>query len=165
LAKLATETDDNDDAIGDILKANDQCERIVNQYKSIFENDSSLLKIPDNDVNLVNLSSATFSHEDIISNNNNNDSIRQSTYDPLRDLEELFSKPTQSQTNDLINKLYEKNNNDQNSFDFKISNATSVIPPMVLHSVNHTQNIKQNKNVSETSRFFFFYKCFNLFTY
>ncbi len=165
MAKLATETDDNDDAIGDILKANDQCERIVNQYKSIFENDSSLLKIPDNDVNLVNLSSTgSYLLEDSHnpSNYNQNNSNQQSAYDPLRDLEDLFSKPTtiQSQEKNLINQLYEENSNNQKPFDLKVNNlstvASTLIPPLVIHQ-NINQNIMQNKNFSETSRIFFIF--------
>lgn len=159
LVKLATETDDNDDAIGDILKANDQCERIVNQYKSIFENDSSLLKIADNDVNLVNLSSPASS---LLEDSHKNNSNQQSNYDPLKELEDLFSKPTsttfQSQKNDLLNEIYENNNNNTNqkSFDMKMNNLASVIQPLTSNSVNATQflnqNTKQNKNISETSR-------------
>lgn len=159
LVKLATETDDNDDAIGDILKANDQCERIVNQYKSIFDNDSSLLKIPDNDVNLVNLSSPASS---LLEDSHKNNSNQLSNYDPLKELEDLFSKPTsttfQSQKNDLLNEIYENNNNNTNqkSFDMKMNNLASVIQPLTSNSVNATQflnqNTKQNKNISETSR-------------
>lgn len=37
LIKLATETDDNDESIGDILKTNDSCDTIMKKYQAVFD--------------------------------------------------------------------------------------------------------------------------------
>jgi hypothetical protein len=118
LVKIATETEDDDEAINDILKTNDQCERIINQYKLIIlkevngvRNSSQL-----DDVKLVNLN-AISSLEDVdlyganqrksnphnnslLLNNsftsepaNNTSSTKSSSYDPLKELQDLFATP------------------------------------------------------------------------
>ena len=65
IVKLATECDENDESIGDILKANDQCERIMNQYKSMFDRD---------DVKLVNIST-TIANRTTSTDTNENSSL------------------------------------------------------------------------------------------
>jgi hypothetical protein len=61
LIKLATETDDNDDSIGDILKTNDACESLIKRYQivigtnySTFNNDDALVNLNLNENESVN---------------------------------------------------------------------------------------------------------------
>lgn len=187
LVKLANETDDNDDAIGDILKTNDQCEKIINQYNAIFDKSSlslqaaSFLKPPiiDNDVNLVNLSSPINSllfdddpHHQRYSTTNasNNNNV---SFDPLKELEDLFAKPSgnpanttqQNQINQLLfmnnNNNNQKNtNNDAVSFDFTNfsgvnsnsipSDIAGLIQPLITS--NGVKQAKSNSSTTDTPK-------------
>ena len=42
IIQLATETEENDETIGDILSSNDQCESVLSKFKRIFENLANL---------------------------------------------------------------------------------------------------------------------------
>jgi len=75
LIKLATETDENDDSIGDILKTNDSCEAIIKKYHAVFDS-----KFYPDDA-LVNLNS-------LVDEAPVND---QTKTDSSKDLEDLFS--------------------------------------------------------------------------
>ena len=69
IVKLAMECDENDESIGDILKANDhQCERIMNQYKSMFD------MFHRDDVKLVNIST-TIANRTTSTDTNENSSL------------------------------------------------------------------------------------------
>jgi hypothetical protein len=96
IVKLATECDENDESIGDILKANDQCERIMNQYKSMFDRDD--VKLVNISTTIANRTTPTDNNEnsslvdhDLIGNfSNTNNNKMSSNYDPLKELQDLF---------------------------------------------------------------------------
>lgn len=150
MVKLATETDDNDDAIGDILKANDLCERIINQYKEIFEKGSSVPKTSDNDVNLVNLSMDSNFLDG--SNETNSKDLKiydqKINYNPLKELEDLFSNPTIESTQSELQKYNYDFMGQLNKKPF--DNGTGLVSLNNVQSQIY-QNSKTNKNTIETS--------------
>jgi hypothetical protein len=113
LVKLANESEDNDDSIGEIIKTNEQCERIIGQYKLTFLNERGSSVVHD-DVKLVNINeddsssleispSSSESFSPSSSTNKQPSSNKQSksaaagtsnnsaNYDPLKELQDLFS--------------------------------------------------------------------------
>lgn len=114
--KLATETDDNDDGIGDIIKTNETVERILNQYKTIVGSENLLFVEIEDDKMLTSESNDSLrqSKKSIVNNN----SISPNKYDPLKELQDLFSTPlstTTSATSDLP-PVYASFNNSNNEF-------------------------------------------------
>ena len=110
IVKLATECDENDESIGDILKANDQCERIMNQYKSMFDRDD--VKLVNISTTIANRTTSTDNNEnsslvdhDLIGNfSNTNNNKMSSNYDPLKELQDLFiSKQSDTSNASSIN--------------------------------------------------------------
>jgi hypothetical protein len=168
LVKIATETEDDDDAINEILKTNDQSERIINQYKLIIlkevngvRNSSQL-----DDVKLVNLNAvASFEDTDFngqkTSNASNNSLLlnssltsepgqtrssesKGSNYDPLKELQDLFATPNTEQRNGGYH-----GSNDFNEFTFSSgtnSNPTSNIENL-LSSISINPGQSQTKPV------------------
>lgn len=41
IIQIASEIDENDDSIGTVIKSNDECESVLNKFKSIFRDDFS----------------------------------------------------------------------------------------------------------------------------
>ncbi len=141
LAQLATETDDNDDGLGDILKTHDQCERIITQYKAMFEYSNNLM-----DVGLVNIglmvdaniqNKAT--NSPLVNTKQNHSSTNGSSqYDPLRELEDLFStntstKPTQSINDSFgqMNLIDSSVNSSNQALSFKPISSPTLMTPLV----------------------------------
>jgi hypothetical protein len=109
---MATEADDYDDYIGDIIKANENCEKIFKYYQTTFENElstklepiDSKLKSPfgmsiDDDCRLINLTpNNQMQSDNIFLNEYSSESIATSIkpdkniqiYDPLKELNELL---------------------------------------------------------------------------
>lgn len=83
LVQLATETDDNDDGIGEILSTNDSCETVIKKYKSVVEQGHASFSsnLPFDDA-LVSLSSSSADHKTTSTSNNAN---------ALDELKDLFS--------------------------------------------------------------------------
>lgn len=103
LVHLATDTDDNDEAIGDILKTNDTCEVVLKKYKSLVEQGNSFnSNLPVDDA-LVSLSITNDSTENSFPLNSNGNNA-------LDELKDLFSTSSNIQTNST------KSANDLNSF-------------------------------------------------
>ena len=88
LVTLASETDDNDEAIADIIKTNEQCEKIIGQYKLIF---LKHINQASSDDKLVCLASTINKDQELLPSL---DAPKSSNYDPLKELEELFANPT-----------------------------------------------------------------------
>ena len=180
LIKLATECDENDDAIGDIIKANEQSEKIVNRYRMMFDKESSSFMKFNDDVNLVNLTHSLSVEEsearkgnkqasndaDLLDPLNFDDSkaafkpsSSTGVYDPLKELQDLFSAPTAPKatvdthfltkpnslnTNSLIDNI-----GDDNSFNSMLLKSNKSLPNALIPTA--TQNLL-NKN--ESSKFF-----------
>ena len=94
LVKLANETEDNDESIGEIIKTNEQCEKIINQYKLTFLNERAAHHVADD--KLVNINEEFDSSLETISSNsgtaiNNVADKPTAKYDPLKELQDLFS--------------------------------------------------------------------------
>ncbi len=103
LVQLATDTDDNDDSIGDILKTNDLCENILKRYRQLVDDGNSFnTNLPVDDA-LVCLSI----NDNIMpsKSNSNNESSN-----ALNELQDLFS------TSDLTTPIVDNKANDMNSF-------------------------------------------------
>jgi hypothetical protein len=127
LVKIATETEDDDEAINEILKTNDQCDRIISQYKRIILKEVNGVRNPTHleDVKLVNLNAGS-SHDDsdlyggkatpasnklndslLLNNSFSSDPLAQkslehkatSNYDPLKELQDLFATPNTETSN------------------------------------------------------------------
>lgn len=159
LVKLATETDDNDDAIFEILKTNDDCDRIINQYKLMFLRDTVGANSSTNnsafldDVKLFDLTNNSIT-EDQESNkqiknllNTNDDSTnrlalsngKSNSYDPLKELQDLFSAPIESKSSSQnsntlseFSNLFEKSNN--------YNNHSSTFNSDIFSSLTSTNN-------------------------
>ena len=163
---MATECDENDESIGDILRTNDQCERIINQYRSIFDtNSSSFLKFSD-DVKLVNISHSVtpddfnsrgvttipttqnkpinYQNEDLIGNFGGLENGHKSsaTYDPLKELQDLFLTPNE-------NKFSSSNTVTTRNNVFEATNPLSTMMPPSLSSTLIPMSTQ--KNTSATS--------------
>ncbi|CAF0976858.1 unnamed protein product [Brachionus calyciflorus] len=119
LINLASETDDNDEALADIIKTNEQCEKIIGQYKLIFL--KSTTHVPSDD-KLVNIKEKD---EDLLLTDSfkvNSDSIdSKGKYDPLKELEDLFSNSnsvsiTSNNKDLLMSDNKSLNNNFENLF-------------------------------------------------
>jgi hypothetical protein len=152
IVKLATECDENDESIGDILRTNDQCERIMNQYKSMFDKEfassssssSSFLKFND-DVNLVNISttshmpdefnplppsnanSSTRLNEDLIGNLKRSQST--TSYDPLKELQDLFITNNDEMNQNNFTKMMSHSSSGTN---FGNNLSTTLIPTTAI---------------------------------
>ena len=94
LVKLANESEENDENIGEIIKTNEQCESIIDRYKQMFlgggggGGQASSSSPNWHDDKLVNI------NEDVIDDNDNEPSRRSvsnTSYDPLKELQDLFS--------------------------------------------------------------------------
>jgi hypothetical protein len=176
LVNLATECDENDESIGDILRTNDQCERIINQYRSIFDkSSSSFLKFSD-DVKLVNLSHSltpddfaskplstnhtqsmnTFAqNEDLIGNfsgiENGHKSNSTITYDPLKELQDLFITPNENNIS-----LNNNNTSNMNAFETSIipnSLSGTLTPMLAMQKSLGGAQMLENKSLDESSKF------------
>jgi ADP-ribosylation factor-binding protein GGA len=158
LVKLATECDENDESIGDILKANDQCERILNQYKSMFDkNSSSFIKFTD-DVKLVELNQADINNtkgEDLIGNfssasdllTENAQKTSSTSYDPLKELQDLFLS-NNTDNNETFSTNNYKNNN-QNLANTLIPQSSSQ------NSLGASLSLENNnKNFDDSKTFY-----------
>jgi ADP-ribosylation factor-binding protein GGA len=163
LIKLATETvEDNDDSIGEILQVNDQCERIINQYKFIIlkethHSTNGAGKSHFEDVNLVNLNLNPSPNDFSSANNSNllNNSFdiltnlqTKSTnpnFDPLKELQDLFSTnaATSKPNNDFSEFSSAFSNNLLNN---NTSNPTSNIENL-LSSISITSQTQSNKQI------------------
>lgn len=109
LVKLANESEDNDDSIGEIIKTNEQCERIIGQYKLTFLNergssvhDDKLVNINEDDSSSLEISPSSESFVSPSSSTNKQSSSNKQSksaagtansanYDPLKELQDLFS--------------------------------------------------------------------------
>ena len=111
LIKLATETDDNDESIGDILKANDSCESVLKRYQSVLG--GRYIQAGHNDDALVNLNTVEDGQEDDF------DPLKADKTDSTKDLYDLFSSVDLNQL--YLNKKKESsqvmNNSTPNLFD------------------------------------------------
>lgn len=88
LIKLATETDEHDESIGEILKTNDSCESIIKKYQSVFDSKFS----PDDAlVNLNSMSDEMFNP--VTASNSSETNKAHST----KDLQDLFSTDNMSE--------------------------------------------------------------------
>lgn len=122
--KLANEVDDNDESIGDIIKTNEQCEKIINQYRLTFLNERGGVMHQQDDklVNIMDDASGTggggsggdfSSLETVGSMNSMGETGGKSSakYDPLKELHDLFShepvQPAQPPPGYLKNDLSE----------------------------------------------------------
>jgi len=84
LVQLATDTDDNDDSIGEILKTNDTCETVLKRYKRLVDEGNSFnTNLPIDDA-LVSLSGGDSYTSD--SNSNENSLSNKNALDELKDL-------------------------------------------------------------------------------
>lgn len=146
LINLATETDDNDDGIGEILKTNDQCEKIINQYKLMFLNEITNGNHNNHvdDVKLVNLGSSVASFDEV--NKSSKTEQQTSNYDPLKELQDLFSTPSSSSiaSRELIN----NNNQKSNNFDDFLSINDPVSVTNNIESLLSSINIQSNHQIS-----------------
>lgn len=103
LAQLATETEDNDNSIGEIIQAIEQSEKIINQYKRIVE--SNVDSDRNRDTNLVNIDFDEHQKQASLGAGGGDDSFLLSNSsslgsqsgskpavvkDPLKELEDLF---------------------------------------------------------------------------
>jgi ADP-ribosylation factor-binding protein GGA len=146
LIKLATETEENDESIGDILKANDQCERIIDQYKQIVINtntnasqqqqqqqqqqnktDSDLLNFLTKDDDFMIMTDSHHEQlqklkKDQINSETLFDPISssKSSYDPLKELEDLFAPSAQ----------------EEKLFNFNSTNSSLMKPLQVNNNIN-----------------------------
>lgn len=118
LVKLANEADDNDESIGDIIKTNEQCEKIINQYRLTFLNErgGAMHQQDDKLVNIMEDASGggggDFSSlETVGSMNSMGETGKPAKYDPLKELHDLFShepvQPAQPPPGYLKNDLSE----------------------------------------------------------
>lgn len=132
LVSMASETDDNDEAIGEIIKTNEQCEKIIGQYKLIFLKHTNQAYSDDK---LVSLTSSIHKEEELLSSLEN---PKPSNYDPLKELEELFSNPVTNTVNAQP---------EQNIDDLLIKDTNLITNNMqnLFNSINLKQNYFQNQ--------------------
>lgn len=133
LIRLATETDDNDESIGDILKTNDACETTLKKYHRVFDHKFS----PDDA--LVNLNSA-----ESVSNTESKNVESSNKNDSTKDLQDLFS-------NTNLNELYSKPdliNVNQNSTSNILDDLFTVPSSNSNLSAADTHNNLLNMNTS-----------------
>lgn len=143
IVKLATECDENDESIGDILKTNDQCERILNQYKSMFDKEfsssfsssssSSFLKFND-DVNLVNISTTSHMPDEF---NPLSTSQTTTSYDPLKELQDLFITNSDEMNQNNFTKMMSHSTSGTN---FVNNLSTTLIPTTAVGQRNLMEN-------------------------
>ena len=176
LVKLATECDDNDDSIGDILKANDHCERIINQYRTIFDKDSSSFMKFSDDVNLVNISTSHGSHDEHASGPKSRlphedliggfapgtapqGNASRGAYDALKELQDLFltdhssgnpndAKRTFSFESTKTN-IFDSNNSSLEHLSKSTSNSNSLAATLIPTSMS---NQKMSASFDESSK-------------
>lgn len=117
LIKLANEADDNDESIGEIIKTNEQCEKIINQYRFTILNergaaphDDNLVNIQDDELSfsLDSTTGSTSANSFMIGSgsgaegggveaansrpkSSSSSSKGNEKYDPLKELQDLFS--------------------------------------------------------------------------
>ncbi|RNA21639.1 ADP-ribosylation factor-binding GGA1 [Brachionus plicatilis] len=133
LVTMASETDDNDEAIGDIIKTNEQCEKIIGQYKLIF---LKHINQASSDDKLVSLTSSVHKDEELFSSL---ETPKPSNYDPLKELEELFANPISNSTKNVPEK----------KFDDLLTSDTNLMYNN-MQDLFTTMSLKQNAPASQT---------------
>lgn len=136
LVTLASETEDNDEALADIIKTNEQCEKIIGQYKLIFLKN---INQTSSDDKLVCLASTVNKEQELFSSL---DASKPSNYDPLKELEELFANPT----SDPVKHLPALNKDDLLD-DLLIKDTNLITNNMqnLFTSINIGKNFTQNQ--------------------
>lgn len=89
LIKLANETDDNDDGIGEIIKINDNLIRCLGDYDRVISGGTLEKPKHEDDTFLINTQIES-----------NEKQVKSENYDPFKELQELFSSPTVSVTSE-----------------------------------------------------------------
>ncbi len=97
LVKLATDTDEHDDSIGDILKTNDACESVIKKYQLVFD-----AKFSPDDA-LVNLNSLVDEAPVAVSDT--------ASADSSKDLQDLFSASSLNSQRPAIASTTKNSNN------------------------------------------------------
>lgn len=161
LVRIATETEDDDDAINEILQTNEQCERIIGQYKMIILKEKNGVKNSAlDDVKLVNLNAGSLDDSEFMPKQNDNSLLLntslslesssttsvagKSSYDPLKELHDLFSATT---TNEKATA-----SNDFSDFTSSFSNQNGRSNPTAsypaLSTANNLENLLSSINLN-----------------
>ena len=99
LVQLATDTEDNDDAIGEILKTNDTCETVLKRYKRLVDEGNSFsTHLPVDDA-LVSLGADSHTSN---SNANENGGSSLTNMNALDELKDLFSTSNLNQNGPAV---------------------------------------------------------------
>jgi hypothetical protein len=161
LVKLANETEDNDESIGEIIKTNEQCEKIINQYKLTFLNERAAHHVADD--KLVNINEEFDSSLETISSNsgtaiNNASDKPTAKYDPLKELQDLFSHEPAAAASVQPNSVAAAAKNDFSMFlsndsqQLYTDSATKGIETLLSTiNVNSASSSQQPKQPSQTN--------------
>lgn len=172
MVKLANESEDNDDSISEIIKTNENCEKIMNQYKLTFLKELNDKVI--DDVKLVNIMDTdddaftgmnTNARSRIGSTNQNKNPA--GNYDPLSELQDLFSntivpnKPATSPNAAIgqFNNQFTQFTSDNSStvVTSNIENLLSSINVLPVTNAGHNEQLKFNQNLNNKSNIYIFF--------
>jgi ADP-ribosylation factor-binding protein GGA len=134
LIKLANETDDNDEGIGEIIKTNDNLIRCLNDYSRVLSGGTLEKPKHEDDTFLIN------TQIDLTEN-----PIKNEKYDPFKELKDLFSAPEVSTTLEDA-----KKDEILAQFDQNINLILASTPSQPLaQTASSTSNNKTTKNLLE----------------
>ncbi|KAF7989165.1 hypothetical protein HCN44_007475 [Aphidius gifuensis] len=144
ILKLADETQENDDTLGQILTVNDELEQVFIKYKNIFPTEKSLNtnKIKkNNQPSLLDLSSPFDISTTSTSSNNNNDN-KKTDMEMLDDIFNSIDKTTTSEQQKIIN------NKDTNL----LLNNINIMEPIKLNNSNKNNTNNDEKTNIEINK-------------